>query len=148
MKFKKFNVDHFEEWSSLVCLLFPNLEAGNLKAQLWNVAKSKKHKIYFAIREEEIVGFIHIHLSDSYSYQTDSNISASIVGLYVKEKFRRTGLAQELIKKAEKWVWKKGCTNIISRTNISDDDVHQFLYMNGYSPKSELINFHKPIIKT
>ena len=64
-------------------------------------------QLFIAVNDNEIVGYIYVKIitsSDSPEIYTEASIS----GIYVKENYRRQGIATKLINEAKKWCINKG----------------------------------------
>ena len=65
--------------------------------------------------------------------------------VYVKEGYRKHGLARKLFEKAEAWAKEKGCTEMGSDTWLWNTNAQQFHEKMGYSKEEVLVHYIKPI---
>ena len=78
-------------------------------------------KIYIA-EYENVTGWMHISKIEP----LESPSFAEIRGIVVKKEFRNKGIGTKLIKTAEKWARKSGCTKIRVRTNINRVETRKY----------------------
>ena len=72
-----------------------------------NLIDKDNNQLFIAVYNNEIVGYAYVKIitsSDSPEIYTEASIS----GIYVKENFRRQGIATKLINEAKKWCINKG----------------------------------------
>ena len=72
-----------------------------------NLIDKDNSQLFIAVYNNEIVGYAYVKIitsSDSPEIYTEASIS----GIYVKENYRRQGIATKLINEAKKWCINKG----------------------------------------
>ena len=72
-----------------------------------NLIDKDNNQLFIAVYNNEIVGYAYVKIitsSDSPEIYTEASIS----GIYVKENYRRQGIATKLINEAKKWCINKG----------------------------------------
>ena len=74
-----------------------------------NLYEKDNNQLFIAVSEGEIVGYIYVKIIIR-DNSPEKEFEASISGLYVKEKYRRLGIATKLIKEAKKWCINKNVT--------------------------------------
>ncbi|WP_169434504.1 GNAT family N-acetyltransferase [Marinobacterium rhizophilum] len=58
--------------------------------------------------------------------------SVGSTGLVVDSEFRRNGIAEALVKAAEKWAYKEGLNRIVVRSNATRKESHVFYPSVGF----------------
>ena len=72
-----------------------------------NLIDKDNNQLFIAVYNNEIVGYAYVKIitsSDSPEIYTEASIS----GIYIKENYRRQGIATKLINEAKKWCINKG----------------------------------------
>ena len=72
-----------------------------------NLIDKDNNQLFIAVYNNEIVGYAYVRIITT-SDSSDIYIAASISGIYVKESFRKQGIATKLINEAKKWCINKG----------------------------------------
>lgn len=110
-----------------------------VKERIVYITKNTKDIILVAEKYNEVIGYIH---GSPYELlYSDSLIN--ILGFVVKEKFRNTGVGNELINAIECWAEKNGYTGIRLSSGINRLNAHSFYQKHGYICKKEQKNFIK-----
>lgn len=110
-----------------------------VKERIVYITKNTKDIILVAEKYNEVIGYIH---GSPYELlYSDSLIN--ILGFVVKEKFRNTGVGNELINAIECWAKKNGYTGIRLTSGINRLNAHSFYQKHGYIFKKEQKNFIK-----
>lgn len=127
-----------------------------LRQELWPHTTLDQHKTniermnsdgdlcLIAADQNELAGFLELRVRP---YVDGAKFSPvlHIEGLYVREKFRRNGLAGNLISAAEKWAKEKGFSEITSDANIANLASEKFHKMNGFEETERVIYFRKAL---
>lgn len=86
-----------------------------------NIYQNEYNKIFIAIENDEIMGYIYCKLNFIESDVTNE-LEALIDGLYVEERFRNQGIATALINKAKEWSKLNGAKYI--NVNVLDKNTN------------------------
>ena len=109
------SIEEAKECDKLLSLLIQDEKKYNenikedYKLDNWypNLIGKGNNQLFIAVCNNEIVGYVYVKIitsSDSPEIYTEASIS----GTYVKENFRRQGIATKLINEAKKWCVNKG----------------------------------------
>lgn len=115
---------------------------GEVKTRIRDILIREHHRIFVAeTSEEEIIGWVHIHL-----YQLlESGVVAEIGGLVVNEEYRGNGVGRELMRCAEEWARGKGCDTVSLRSNVVRRGAHAFYESIGYTKVKEQYTYKKKL---
>jgi aminoglycoside 6'-N-acetyltransferase I len=67
-------------------------------------------------------------------------------GWFVEPDFRRYGIGRELVRNAERWARKKGCTEMASDAEVGNDLSLQAHLKLGYDETSRLVHLRKDLV--
>ena len=96
------------------------------------------------IKDSEIIAFVEVSIRESMDRVIPEQVGY-IEGWYVEKKYRRKGIGKALFQAAEKWALKKGCSEILSDTDLENhisQKAHQAL---GYKKIDRMILFKKSL---
>ena len=100
-----------------------------------NLIYKNNKQLFIAVNDNEIVGYIYVKILTS-NDSPEIYYEASISGIYVKESFRKQGIATKLINEAKKWCINKGVTYLklnVLECNIAALNLYKKLGFNDFS---------------
>jgi aminoglycoside 6'-N-acetyltransferase I len=100
-----------------------------LEQEMQDLSEDEK-QVFFVIEADSLVGFINGSIRVDYVEGSSQSPTGYIEGIYIEEKYRKQGLAKELVDYVAGWAKKKGCVELAS-------DVEDFNHTS--------IAFHKAI---
>lgn len=109
------------------------------KNKLEKLIESPAEKIFVAVVENKIVGYIHASDYDVIYADHYKNI----LGIAVDEKYRQNGIGKALLSEAEKWGKETGAVGIRLCSGSTRTEAHLFYRHCGYKNCKEQINFKK-----
>lgn len=109
------------------------------------ILKSKKETCFLVIDKNEYIGFIHLSLRSDYVEGATSSPINYIEGIYVNPKYRKLGVAKQLVEIGEKWGKEKGCTQYASDTRFGNEESIGFHKKSGFKEVNRVICFIKEI---
>jgi aminoglycoside 6'-N-acetyltransferase I len=136
---------HLEELTNMGLDLWDDDEYESLKEIFRGVIHSDKMKVFLFLNDDEPAGFIFVSVRRDYVEGSDSSPTGYVEGIYVKEKFRKTGIAGKLLAEGEKWVKGKGCNKIGSDAYIENKVSYDFHIRSGFTEAAKLVTFIKDI---
>ena len=108
-----------------------------------NVLKSAEEICFLGKNDETFIGFIHLTIRTDYVEGAENDPTAYVEALFVKEEFRKIGIASKLLKKGEDWAKAKGLTQMASDTEIDNHRSIQFHNKAGFSEVNRIVCFIK-----
>jgi len=117
-----------------------------MKAILSDILESPSEE-GFLVRDDagEAIAFMNLSLRYDYVPGTTKSPVAYVEGVYVKEAYRKQGIATRLICHAEQWALKKQCKELASDALIENTDSHHFHTQMGFQEVQRAVSFIKPI---
>lgn len=142
------NIVNVKACAKLAYALWPETEYEELLDDFTDMIRSDKEECFLYYEDEyskEYLGFVQVSLRSDYVEGSNSSPVAYIEGIYVDENNRRRGIAQVLVKSAEKWGKDMGCTEIASDCELDNYlsvDFHKGI---GFEDANRLVCFIKRI---
>lgn len=78
--------------------------------------------------EGKVIGWVHVSVTPL----LEVPLRAEVNGLIVMEGQRSSGAGAKLLRAAEAWAKRKGCSGMSVRSNVVRDRAHTFYLCNGY----------------
>ena len=128
----------------LACLLWPKYEQDDLSKILRDILVSEKEDGVIVRTEEKLpVAFMNISLRYDYVPGATKSPTAYLEGIYVREEFRKRGIAKGLIEFAEKWANQRGCNQLASDALLENIESQEFHKKVGFSEVERTVAFIK-----
>lgn len=99
----------------------------------------EREEVFVADVDGVVAGFIHVEVYSNIYFGPVGNI----LGLAVKEEFRRKGFASTLLKTAEEWSKEKGCIGMRLNSGGTRLGAHDFYRSQGYDNEKTQLRFLK-----
>ena len=106
---------------------------------------SPDNKIFFAVDENHVCGFIHVSLRRDYVEGTDGSPVGYIEGIYVKVHYRKKGIALLLINEAANWCRQNNITELASDTELDNSTSQRFHEAVGFKEVNRIVCYVKKI---
>ena len=108
-------------------------------SQLISVLNSRSGKIFVAVVESDVVGYIH---ANDYICTYASSVK-DIIGLAVLSEYQKLGIGRKLLEKLEEWAKADGSDGVRLVSGIDRQDSHEFYLRCGYESRKDQKNFLK-----
>jgi aminoglycoside 6'-N-acetyltransferase I len=135
------------EWFRLRQHLWDELSEDEHKSEMLDIYEHSDSQLILIaeIDSGKFVGFLEASIRP---FVEDCNTDhvGYLEGWFVEPAYRRYGIGRELVRKAEKWARKKGCTEMASDAEVGNDlslEAHQKL---GYEETSRLVHLRKDLV--
>ncbi len=138
---EKLKKDKLSQVEKLIYPIWGNTNRSELLKSLFN----KKALTLVARINDDYIAFINCSIRKEYVEGIDVYPVAYLEGIYVEEKYRKKGLALELIKYCEAWAKKKACQFLASDCLIDNHDSILFHEKCGFKEANRLVCFTKKI---
>lgn len=146
MNFCEISEDNFNEWLLMGIALWPHYKKNKLKKIFRSELKSDKNKHFLMQNKDgEYMGFINLSLRSDYVQGASTSPVGYVEGIYVKPRYRKQGVAKELVKQAEKWAKKQGCKELGSDTELSNTDSQKFHKKLGFKKADVIVHYIRKI---
>ncbi len=129
----------------LAHLLWPHHTLEELTLEITELFSREVFFLAYLNTERNPVGFCQVSLRHDYVEGTSSSPVGYLEGIFVKEDFRKKGMAKALIEAAENWAKKQGCLEFASDTsleNVASQALHEAL---NFKNKEIIVHYSKRI---
>lgn len=139
------NNESLDPWVEMGLQLWPDNQEEELREVFINITNSDKEKAFLYKVNDEYVGFINVSIRNDYVEGSDSSPVGYVEGIFIKEDFRKKGMAKALVDKGEEWAKSKGCTQMASDIEAHNMVSYDFHLGIGFKEANRLICFIKDI---
>lgn len=101
--------------------------------------------VFLSISDGQAVGFAQCGLRHDYVEGTGSSPVGYLEGIFVMEKYRKRGIAKELLKNCQKWAKEQGCEEFASDCEITNEASLRFHLNVGFEEANRIICFTKKL---
>ena len=105
--------------AALACELWPGHAPGELLAE-WEALPPSECAVFLAVEDNVPAGFAQCQLRRDYVEGTKTSPVGYLEGVYVREVFRRRGLAKALLSACEEWAAAQGCAEFASDCGLDN----------------------------
>lgn len=145
MLIETFDESNVKELTSLYIQMFPETDY-NEELRIFENILYSKNEVCFLIKDvNQYVGFIHITLRSDYVEGSEQSPTAYVEAIFVKPEFRRKGIAEILINKAEEWALNNNCYTLASDTEILNSASLNFHHKVGFEEVNRIVCFIKKL---
>ena len=134
-----------KEAAELALLLWPDNELETFIQEFAALLVQHDAKIFLAYDGKEAVGFAQCQLRHDYVEGTSTSPVGYLEGLYVKEPFRKQGLARELTLACEEWSKAKGCREFASDCELENVESVKMHLKLGFHEANRIVCFTKKL---
>lgn len=132
-------------WAAMRTKLWPDADPKELESELAGLfALDPPYTIYIAEDGGQQVGFIELWVR-SYAEGGPPEPAAYVEGLWVEPGHRRSGVARQLLAKAEEWAKAKGFKWLGSDASLGNKESHAWHRAAGFREVERLVVFGKPL---
>ncbi|MBM7621924.1 aminoglycoside 6'-N-acetyltransferase I [Bacillus tianshenii] len=140
---KEATISEVKEAAQLALLLWPDHTLEEFVQEMKNFISQPDAKVILAYHDNEAIGFAQCQLRYDYVEGTSSSPVGYLEGLYVKESFRRQGIAKQLVQACEDWAKEKGCSEFASDCELENEESLAMHLKLGFSEANRIICFKK-----
>lgn len=101
--------------------------------------------VFLAWRNQEAIGFAQCGLRHDYVEGTESSPVGYLEGIFVQEKYRKQGVAKELLRVCQNFAKEQGCTEFASDCELVNEESLQFHLKMGFQEANRIICFTKKL---
>jgi len=135
-----------EGWLQLRKHLWDQVSEDEHKAEMMDIFEHQDTQFVAVAQSEEgrLIGFLEASIRP-FVEDCHTDHVGYLEGWFVEQEFRRQSVGRFLVRAAENWAIRKGCTEMASDAEIGNDDslrAHQRL---GYDETSRLVHLRKEL---
>lgn len=142
---EELSYQNLEAITDLATELWPDSKRNDELEFFFNAVKKMSLTAFLMKEGRKYIGFVMVGLRMDHVEGTSTSPVCYIEGIYVREKFRRTGIARELIERAGSWGRSKGCTEIASDTEIDNARSIDFHKAIGFKEANRVVCLSKKL---
>lgn len=130
----------------LTSLLWPGHNVEEFKIETEQLIKNENAIVYLAYGPlGEPIGFAQCQIRTDYVEGTSTTPVGYLEGLLVKETFRKSGIAKQLVKHCEDWSILKGCREFASDCELDNEESYNVHLKLGFKEVNRVIAFAKKL---
>ena len=135
------------EWYRLRRQLWDELTESEHKAEMLDIYEHSETQLVLLAETEtgRLVGFLEASIRP-FVEDCHTDHVGYLEGWYVEPCFRRCGVGRELVRRAEAWARKKGCSEMASDAEVGNDLSLTAHLKLGYEETSRLVHLRKDLV--
>lgn len=145
MKIERATAEDAGEAAGLAVQMWEDNDVGELTGEFRDYIGGNGGVIFLARTEAGAVGFAQCGLRHDYVEGTDSSPVGYLEGVFVKEEYRRRGLAGNLLAACQKWAAEQGCAEFASDCELTNEESLKFHLAMGFEEANRIICFTKKL---
>lgn len=135
-----------QEWFRLRQMLWDELSEEEHHDEMLDIyAHTDSQLVLVAEREGRLVGFLEASIRP-FVEDCHTDHVGYLEGWFVEREFRRYGIGSGLVRGAERWARKKGCTEMASDAEVGNDLSLEAHLKLGYAETSRLVHLRKDLV--
>ena len=142
---KKATVNDSYVLAELAINIFENNTVEELKNEFEEDLKNEKNIFFIKLLDNNPIGFAQCNIRHDYVEGTNSTPVGYLEGIYIKDEYRNSGFAKELLQECEKWAKEKGCQEFASDCELTNITSLKFHLAVGFEEANRVICFKKKI---
>jgi len=127
-----------QKWAELCNELWPH---NSVEEMLEEFNNGQYKNEYLCQIDDMFIAFLSLSLRKDYVEGTDSSPVGYVEGIYVKCKYRKMGIARNLIEFAKQWTIKNGCSMLASNCELTNKDSRLFHNKIGFTEANVNVHF-------
>lgn len=116
-----------------------------LTQEFYEYISKENGTIFLAMIDGCAVGFAQCGLRCDYVEGTDSSPVGYLEGIFVKEEYRKRGVARDMLEAWKKWAKEQGCAEFASDCDLDNEDSLKFHIKMGFVEANRIICFTKKL---
>lgn len=116
-----------------------------LAEELEEIIRNSEGVVFLGKVDGEAVGFAQCQLRHDYVEGTGTSPVGYLEGIFVKEEYRKKGLAKQLLAACEEWAREQGCAEFASDCELDNAESLAFHLNMGFEEANRVICFTKSL---
>jgi aminoglycoside 6'-N-acetyltransferase I len=135
------------EWFRLRQQLWDELSEDEHKAEMLDIYEHSDSQLVLVVENGSgnLIGFLEASIRP-FVEDCHTDHVGYLEGWFVESGYRRYGIGRDLVRQAERWARKKGCTEMASDSEIGNDLSLQAHLKLGYAETSRLVHLRKDLV--
>ncbi len=131
--------------AELACKLWPEHTAEEMTAEFRNLQAEKETAVFLFRTGGEAAGFAQCQLRHDYVEGTGTSPVGYLEGIYVREPFRKQGIARSLLRACEDWAREQGCTEFASDCELANAVSQEFHQAVGFKEANRIVAYVRKV---
>lgn len=136
---------HIQTITQLALLLWPGEDFDTMEREFTRYQEDSTAELFICEVDSQVVGFAHVQLRYDYVEGTVSTPVGYLEGIYVKETYRKKGIAKTLVAVCEDWARFMNATEFASDVELSNEASALFHNQVGFKEVNRLICYAKKL---
>lgn len=136
---------HIETITQLALLLWPGEDYDTMEKEMLRYQEDSTAELFICEVDNQVVGFAHVQLRYDYVEGTVSTPVGYLEGIYVKETFRKQGIARKLVSVCEDWSRFMNATEFASDVELTNESSARFHEKIGFKEANRIICYAKKL---
>ncbi|MEO9887224.1 MAG: aminoglycoside 6'-N-acetyltransferase [Balneola sp.] len=145
MHIKELTSENVEHLAHLFVELWPECTYETEFEYCKQILEKDDQTAFLAIENDEYIAFAYLSLRNDFVEGAASYPIAYLEGIYVKESYRKTGIASKLIQQSEQWAEQSGSSQLASDVELNNEQSIQFHKRSGFKEENRVVCFIKEI---
>ncbi|MEP1307620.1 MAG: aminoglycoside 6'-N-acetyltransferase [Balneola sp.] len=145
MHIKELTSENVEHLAHLFIELWPECTFETEFEYCKQILEKDDQTAFLAIENSEYIAFAYLSLRNDFVEGATSYPIAYLEGIYVKESYRKTGIASKLIQRSEQWAEQSGSSQLASDVELNNEQSIQFHKRSGFKEENRVVCFIKEI---
>jgi aminoglycoside 6'-N-acetyltransferase I len=144
MDIRELHPNETERWLDLREALWPDLSRDELRREQIEILadRTRNNTLVVVDGQGELAGFVEVSLRE-WAEGCSTHPVGYIEAWYVRAEHRRQGIGRRLIEAAEEWARSRGCTEMGSDADLSNEISHRAHGALGYAEIGRAVLFSK-----
>ncbi|HKQ48238.1 MAG TPA: GNAT family N-acetyltransferase [Phycisphaerae bacterium] len=146
MEIRALRPEEHDAWLSLREELWPDLSRDDLRWELFDVLadRTRNHTLVAVDGKGGLVGFVEVSMRE-WAEGCTTHPVGYIEAWYVRSACHRQGIGRRLVEAAEDWARSRGCLEMGSDADLSNEISHRAHGALGYSEVGRAVLFSKKL---
>lgn len=145
MEYIRADDSHAVALTELTALLWPGADACELQKEFGKISMDGNRAAFLCLESGKGIGFAEFSLRRDYVEGTDTRPVGYLEGIYVREQYRKRGIAGNLVRLGEAWAREMGCRQMASDCELPNEASREFHLRCGFSEANRIVCFVKDI---
>ncbi len=145
MRIKELTSENIEALANLFVELWPECTFETEFEYCKQILEKDDQTAFLVNEKGEYIAFAYLSLRNDFVEGATSYPIAYLEGIYVKESYRKTGLASKLIQRAEQWAEENGSSQLASDVEINNEKSIRFHNKSGFQEENKIVCFIKDL---
>ncbi|WDR07063.1 GNAT family N-acetyltransferase [Devosia rhodophyticola] len=135
------------DWVAMRKELWPETSLADHHVEATQMLEDNSDRLNLLVRTSDgaAAGFVEASIRHDYVNGCQTSPVGFLEGIYVRNEFRRQGIARHLMELAAEWTRARGCKELASDASISNFVSHQMHHTLGFEETQRVVYFRKVV---